>query len=174
VGVEGQGVTPPSLYDVEVTAIDGTPRRMDAWRGKTLLIVNVASGCGYTPQYAGLERLYRKYKDRGLVVLGFPCDQFGGQEPGTDDEIQQFCSLTYDVTFPLFRKVNVNGANAHPLFTWLKSRKKGVFGSESIKWNFTKFLVGPDGEVVKRYGSAETPERIEEDLVAITSAASRP
>lgn len=167
-------MTPPSLYDVEVTAIDGTPRRMDAWRGKTLLIVNVASGCGYTPQYAGLERLYRKYQDRGLVVLGFPCDQFGGQEPGTDAEIQQFCSLTYDVTFPLFRKVNVNGADAHPLFRWLKSRKKGVLGSESIKWNFTKFLVGPDGEVVKRYGSAETPERIEEDLVALTSAVSRP
>jgi glutathione peroxidase len=163
-----------SLYDITVTAIDGTPRRMDAWRGKTLLIVNVASGCGYTPQYAGLERLYRAYKDRGLVVLGFPCDQFGHQEPGTEAEIQQFCSLTYDVTFPLFRKVLVNGDDAHPLFRWLTSRKKGVFGSARIKWNFTKFLVGPDGEVVTRYGSADTPERIEQDVAALTTAASRP
>lgn len=164
----------PSLYDFDVTAIDGTAMRMDAWRGKTLLIVNVASACGYTPQYAGLERLYRKYKDHGLVVLGFPCDQFGHQEPGTEAEIQRFCADTYDVTFPLFGKVDVNGSGAHPLFTWLKSRKKGVLGSEAIKWNFTKFLVGPDGEVLRRYGSMDTPERIEKDLGAVTSAASRP
>jgi glutathione peroxidase len=161
-----------SVYDFDVTLIDGTRRRMDAWRGKTLLIVNVASACGYTPQYAGLERLYRAYQDRGLVVLGFPCDQFGRQEPGSDAEIRQFCSQEYDVTFPLFGKVNVNGDTAHPLFSWLKSRRKGVFGSESIKWNFTKFLVGPGGDVVKRYGTTDTPERIEKDLVALIGAAS--
>jgi glutathione peroxidase len=171
VGLEGQGVS--SLYDFDVTAIDGARQRMDAWRGKTLLIVNVASECGYTPQYAGLERLYRMYKDRGLVVLGFPCDQFGGQEPGSDAEIQRFCTGTYDVTFPLFSKLNVNGDDAHPLFKWLKSQQKGLFGSESIKWNFTKFLVGPDGEVVKRYGSTDTPERIEKDLGALIGAAVR-
>jgi glutathione peroxidase len=162
-----------NLYDFDVTAIDGTPQRLDAWRGKTLLIVNVASECGYTPQYAGLERLYRAYKDRGLVVLGFPCDQFGHQEPASDAEIQQFCSRTYDVTFPLFSKIKVNGDDAHPLFKWLKSQQKGLFGSESIKWNFTKFLVGPDGEVLKRYGSTDTPERIEKDLGEFSGAAPR-
>jgi glutathione peroxidase len=160
-----------SLYDFDVTMIDGTRRRMAAWRGKTLLIVNVASACGYTPQYAGLERLYRAYRDRGLVVLGFPCNQFGRQEPGSDAGIQEFCAREYDVTFPLFGKVDVNGADAHPLFTWLKAQKKGVFGSESIKWNFTKFLVGPDGAVVKRYGSADAPERIEKDVAALIGAA---
>jgi glutathione peroxidase len=167
----------PSVYDFDVTAIDGMPGRMEAWRGKTLLIVNVASACGFTPQYAGLERLYRAYKDRGLVVLGFPCNQFGRQETGSDAEIQQFCSQEYDVTFPLFSKVDVNGAQAHPLFAWLRSRKKGVLGSGIIKWNFTKFLVGPDGEVVRRYGSTCTPTRIARDLddvLPVTSAASRP
>jgi glutathione peroxidase len=156
----------PSLYDIEVTSIDGTPGRLDAYRGRTLLIVNVASRCGYTPQYAGLERLYRAFRDRGFVVLGFPCDQFGRQEPGSDEEIRKFCAATYDVTFPLFSKVAVNGAAAHPLYQWLKSRKKGVLGTEAIKWNFTKFLVGPDGEVLKRYGSSDTPEAIEEDVIA--------
>jgi len=144
---------------------------MDAYRGLTLLIVNVASQCGYTPQYAGLERLYRKYKDRGFVVLGFPCDQFGRQEPGTDDEIQQFCSLNYDVTFPLFSKIKVNGDDAHPLYKFLKSQKKGVLGSESIKWNFTKFLIAPDGAVLKRYGSADTPDAIERDVATLVEAA---
>jgi len=160
------------LYNFDVTAIDGTPLRMDAWRGRTLLIVNVASACGYTPQYAGLERLYRTYRDRGLVVLGFPCDQFGHQETGTDAEIQQFCARTYDVTFPLFSKIKVNGGEAHPLFTWLKSQKKGVFGSAGIKWNFTKFLVGPDGEVRQRYGSSDAPEDIERDLTGLLPPAS--
>lgn len=163
----------PSIYDFDVTAIDGTPQRLDRWRGRTLLIVNVASECGFTPQYAGLERLYRRYKDRGLVVLGFPCDQFGGQEPGADAEIHRFCAQTYDVTFPLFTKIRVNGDDAHPLFTWLKSRKKGLLGSAGIKWNFTKFLVGPDGDVVKRYGPGDTPDDIEKDLGALTTAASR-
>jgi glutathione peroxidase len=149
------------MYEFDVTTIEGHPKSMGDYRGKVLLVVNVASQCGYTPQYAGLERLYRKYKDSGLVVLGFPCDQFGHQEPGTEHEIQAFCSLQYDVTFPMFRKVNVNGDDAHPLFKYLKSQKKGILGSEAIKWNFTKFLVGADGAVLKRYGSSDTPDQIE-------------
>jgi len=152
------------VYDFAASGIDGSRVEMDAYRGRTLLIVNVASQCGYTPQYAGLERLYRKYRDRGFLVLGFPCDQFGRQEPGTDEEIQQFCSLNYDVSFPLFSKIKVNGDDAHPLYKWLKSQKKGVLGSEAIKWNFTKFLIGPDGAVLKRYGSIDTPEQIEKDV----------
>lgn len=152
------------LYDFEVRTIDGRAERLDAYRGRTLLIVNVASRCGYTPQYAGLERLYRAYQARGLVVLGFPCDQFGGQEPGSDSDIRAFCADTYDVTFPLFSKIKVNGAGAHPLFTFLKSQQKGLLGSAAIKWNFTKFLVSPEGVVLRRYGSLQTPERIERDL----------
>jgi glutathione peroxidase len=155
-----------TIYDFDATTIDGQPQRLGAYRGHTLLIVNVASACGYTPQYAGLEALYRTFKDRGLVVLGFPCNQFGHQEPGADAEIAQFCARTYGVTFPLFSKVDVNGANAHPLFQFLKSEKKGVLGTEAIKWNFTKFLVGPDGAVVKRYGSGDTPEKIAVDVEA--------
>ena len=154
------------VYDFELTSIDGHTRSMADFRGRTLLIVNVASACGDTPQYAGLERLYRAYKDRGFVVLGFPCNQFGRQEPGSNEDVAKFCSRTYDVTFPLFAKVDVNGRAAHPLFQWLKAQKKGVFGTASIKWNFMKFLVSRDGEVVKRFGSTETPERIEPDVVA--------
>jgi len=152
------------IYDLTVTAIDGSTRAMASYRGHTLLIVNVASACGYTPQYAGLEALYRKYKDAGLVVLGFPCDQFGHQEPGTDAEIQGFCTATYDVTFPMFSKIQVNGADAHPLYRLLKSQKKGALGLELIKWNFTKFLVGPTGTVLARYGPGDTPEAIEKDI----------
>ncbi|MEI6245629.1 MAG: glutathione peroxidase, partial [Acidobacteriota bacterium] len=150
-----------ALYDFEAARIDGTMERLSAYTGKTLLIVNVASACGYTPQYTGLEALYQKYKDRGFVILGFPCNQFGGQESGSEAEISAFCALTYGVTFPLFAKVNVNGDDASPLFKWLKTEQKGIFGTESIKWNFTKFLVGPDGHVVKRFGSGDTPEAIE-------------
>ena len=156
-----------SVYDFEATSIDGSLVSLDTYRGRTLLIVNVASQCGYTPQYAGLERLYRAHKDEGFVVLGFPCDQFGHQEPGTDEEIQQFCAREYGVTFPLFSKIKVNGPDAHPLFAYLKRQKKGVLGSEAIKWNFTKFLVAADGAVLKRYGSSDTPERIGEDLVKL-------
>jgi glutathione peroxidase len=152
------------IYDLTVTAIDGSTRAMASYRGHTLLVVNVASACGYTPQYAGLEAIYRRYKDVGLVVLGFPCDQFGHQEPGSDAEIQRFCTATYDVTFPMFSKVKVNGADAHPLYQLLKSEKKGALGLELIKWNFTKFLVGPDGAVLARYGPADTPEAIEKDI----------
>ena len=157
-----------SVYDFEATSIDGSLVSLDTYRGRTLLIVNVASQCGYTPQYAGLERLYRAHKDEGFVVLGFPCDQFGHQEPGTDEEIQQFCAREYGVTFPLFSKIKVNGPDAHPLFAYLKRQKKGVLGSEAIKWNFTKFLVAADGAGdSKRYGSSDTPERIGEDLVKL-------
>ncbi len=153
-----------NVHDFTVTSIDGRPVPLSGYRNKTLLVVNVASACGYTPQYAGLERLYRAHKNDGLVVLGFPCDQFGHQEPGTNEEIQRFCSTTYDVTFPLFAKIKVNGPDADPLYVFLKSEKKGVLGSEAIKWNFTKFLVGPDGLVLKRYGSGDTPDAIEKDL----------
>jgi glutathione peroxidase len=160
---------PPAdaLYDIEVTAIDGSRRRMDDYRGRTLLVVNVASRCGYTRQYAGLEALYRKYETRGLTVLGFPCDQFGRQEPGTDTEIQKFCSDAFDVTFPMFSKIKVNGEDAHPLFVYLKDRKKGLLGSASIKWNFTKFLIDSGGTVVKRYGSGDAPEAIEPDIESL-------
>jgi glutathione peroxidase len=155
-----------NLYDIDVVAIDGTPHRMDRYRGKTLLVVNVASQCGYTPQYEGLEALYRKYQDRGLVVLGFPCNQFGRQEPGTDADIQAFCSLMYDVTFPLFSRIDVNGPRAHPLYTFLKAQKKGLVGS-NIRWNFSKFLLASDGTVIKRYGPRDTPAKIEAAIVSV-------
>ena len=156
-----------SIYDIEVTTIEGQTQKMDAYRGKTLLVVNVASECGFTPQYKGLQALYEQYKDRGFTVLGFPCDQFGHQEPGDEEEIQRFCSSNYNVTFPMFSKVNVNGSDTHPLFKYLKSERKGVLGSESIKWNFTKFLVGADGSVQKRYAPTDTPESIGADLIPI-------
>jgi glutathione peroxidase len=161
-----------SVYDFDVTTLDGQPRRMADYRGKTLLIVNVASACGYTPQYAGLETLYRKYHDRGFEVLGFPCNQFGGQEPGTADEIATFCSTKYDVTFPMFAKVDVNGAKAHPLFEHLKAEKPGALGSKAIKWNFTKFLVNARGEVVERYGSSTTPAAIDADVAGMLAESS--
>lgn len=156
-----------SLYDIEVTRIDGTRQLLAAYRERALLIVNVASECGFTPQYAGLEALHRKYGRRGLSVLGFPCDQFGHQEPGTEAEIAAFCSATYDVTFPMFAKIEVNGPGAHPLYRLLKSAQAGVLGTEAIKWNFTKFLVGPDGTVLRRYAPADTPASIDADIAAL-------
>ena len=153
-----------SIYAFSARDIDGNDVPLERYRGKTLLIVNVASRCGFTPQYSGLEALHQKYTDRGFAVLGFPCNQFGAQEPGTEQEIRAFCSTTYEVTFPLFAKVDVNGDNEHPLFAWLKSQKKGIFGTAAIKWNFSKFLVDANGDVVKRYGSGDTPEAIEKDL----------
>lgn len=153
-----------TAFDFSATAIDGQPASLDAWRGKVLLVVNTASKCGFTPQYTGLEKLWRDYGDRGLVVLGFPCDQFGHQEPGDEDEIRNFCSLTYDVSFPMFAKVEVNGGNTHPLWKWLKSEKSGLLGLEGIKWNFTKFLVGRDGQVIKRYAPTDKPESIARDI----------
>ena len=153
-----------TLHDFSATDIDGRERALRGFAGKTLLVVNVASKCGFTPQYAGLEALWRKLGERGLVVLGFPCDQFGHQEPGDEAAIKSFCSLTYDVTFPLFAKIEVNGAGTHPLYRWLKSEQPGVLGTEAIKWNFTKFLVDGGGHAVKRYAPADTPEKIASDL----------
>ena len=158
------------IYDITVTDIDGTPFTLERHRGHVLLIVNVASKCGYTPQYRGLEALYRRHKNEGLVVMGFPCDQFGHQEPGSEADIREFCANGYDVTFPLFSKINVNGADAHPLYRFLKSEKKGLLGTEAIKWNFTKFLVDRDGRVVARYGPGDTPEAIEANIVRALSA----
>lgn len=153
-----------SFYDIDLVTIDGTPQKMEVYRGKTLLIVNVASQCGYTPQYEGLQALYEQFKDRGFVVLGFPCNQFGQQEPGSEAEIEQFCTSKFSVTFPMFAKIDVNGANAHPLYQYLKLEKPGILGTEAIKWNFTKFLVGADGTVLKRYAPNDKPETIEADL----------
>ncbi|MDR3414945.1 MAG: glutathione peroxidase [Nevskia sp.] len=156
-----------SVYDFTADNIEGKSTKLDAYQGKALLIVNVASKCGFTPQYKGLEALYKKYKDKGLVVLGFPCDQFGHQEPGDEKEIKDFCSLTYDVTFPMFAKIKVNGDDAHPLYKFLKNEEKGILGTTAIKWNFTKFLVDKTGKVLKRYGSMDTPESIEKDLAPL-------
>jgi len=156
-----------TAYDFSARTIDGAEQSLADYRGKALLIVNVASKCGFTPQYTGLEALHRKLAARGFAVLGFPCDQFGHQEPGDEGEIKRFCSLTYDVTFPLFAKIEVNGANAHPLYKWLKGEKPGVLGTEGIKWNFTKFLIDRDGNVVRRYAPTDKPERIEKDAAAL-------
>jgi glutathione peroxidase len=150
-----------SVYEYSARTIDGSEQSLAEYRGKPLLIVNVASKCGFTPQYAGLEALYRKYRDRGLVVLGFPCDQFGHQEPGDEAEIRNFCSLTYDVTFPLYSKIKVNGPDAHPLYRFLKESRPGLLGSEAIKWNFTKFLIDRSGEPVKRFAPNDRPESLE-------------
>ena len=155
-----------SIYDIEVQTIDGKTQSLAPYRGKVMLIVNVASRCGYTPQYSGLEALHRKFKDRGLVVLGFPCNQFGQQEPGSNAEIQQFCQTQYDVSFPLFTRIEVNGEHTHPLYKYLKSERKGILGTEAIKWNFTKFLINRAGEVVARYAPNDTPEQIEPSISA--------
>lgn len=146
-----------TAYDFSATDIDGQPRALDEYRGKVLLVVNVASKCGFTPQYTGLEKLWRDYGPRGLVVLGFPCDQFGHQEPGNEAEIKDFCSLTYDVTFPMYAKIDVNGDAAHPLWKWLKDEKGGFLGIDAIKWNFTKFLVDQQGNVVARFEPRTEP-----------------
>lgn len=153
-----------SIYDIPVTTIDGTPTTLADYRGKVLLVVNVASKCGFTPQYAGLEELYQKYKDRGLVVLGFPCNQFLSQEPGDAADIKSFCTLKYNVSFPMFVKVDVNGKDAHPLYTHLKCAARGFLGTKSVKWNFTKFLVARDGTVVRRYATATKPEKLAADI----------
>ena len=161
-----------NLYEFTVKTIDGQTGTMEPYRGQVLLIVNVASNCGFTSQYAGLEALYRRYRDSGFAILGFPCDQFGHQEPGGEAEIQSFCSLTYDVTFPLFAKIEVNGNDTHPLYKLLKKAQPGLFGSEAIKWNFTKFLVNREGQVLKRYAPSDTPEKIEADLKEIVELSS--
>jgi len=155
------------IHDIAARRIDGTERDLSEYKGKVLLIVNVASRCGFTPQYTGLEALYRKYKERGFAVLGFPCNQFGSQEPGTEAEIGSFCSTNYDVTFPMFAKVDVNGAGTHPLYQHLKSEKPGVLGTEGIKWNFTKFLVDRQGNVAKRFAPNDKPEDLSTDIEAL-------
>ena len=156
-----------SIYEISARRLDGTDRDLSEYRGKVLLIVNVASRCGFTPQYTGLEALYRRYRDRGFAVLGFPCNQFGAQEPGTEAEIGSFCSTTYDVTFPMFAKIDVNGEGAHPLYRFLKAEKPGLLGTEGIKWNFTKFLVDRDGQVRKRFAPNDKPEDLDADIAAL-------
>jgi glutathione peroxidase len=150
--------------DIDVTTIDRATQKMGDYCGKVLLVVNVASKCGFTPQYTGLEELQRRFSARGFDVLGFPCDQFGHQEPGDAAEIKSFCTLNYDVSFPLFAKIEVNGEGAHPLYRLLKKQAPGLLGTEGIKWNFTKFLVGRDGKVLKRYAPNDKPERIADDI----------
>ena len=161
-----------NLSTISVTTIDGNVEILEKYQGRLLLIVNVASKCGFTGQYAGLEALYQRYRSRGFVVLGFPCNQFARQEPGDNAEIERFCSLTYNVTFPLFAKIEVNGSGTHPLYRYLKKARPGFLGSQAIKWNFTKFLVAPDGTVLKRYGPAVTPEKIGDDVEKITASSS--
>jgi glutathione peroxidase len=156
-----------SLYDFEVATIDGHAQKLDAYRGQALLVVNVASRCGFTPQYADLEALYRRHRAEGFAVLGFPCNQFARQEPGDEAEIQSFCSLNYDVTFPLFAKIKVNGPATHPLYRYLKSACRGLLFTRAIKWNFTKFLVDRRGTAVRRYAPNAGVERIEHDLLSI-------
>ncbi len=151
-------------FDFQTTALDGQPLDLAGFRGRVLLVVNTASRCGFTPQYEGLERLWREYGPHGLVVLGFPCDQFGHQEPGDADEIGSFCALNYGVSFPMSAKVKVNGADAHPLWRWLQREKRGALGIAAIKWNFSKFLIGRDGQVIARYAPTVRPEALESDI----------
>jgi glutathione peroxidase len=162
-------MSPPgsTVYDFTAQTLDGQPAPLADHRGEVMLIVNTASKCGFTPQYTGLEALYRKYKDRGLVVLGFPCNQFGAQEPGNADEIASFCSLTYDVSFPMMGKIDVNGPATHPLYAWLKGEKRGILGTQGIKWNFTKFLIDRKGEVVDRFAPTATPASLEGAIEAL-------
>lgn len=155
------------LYDISVKDIKMNTVDLSSFKGKTLLIVNVASKCGFTPQYKDLQNLYNKYQDQGFEVLGFPCNQFGAQEPGTNEEVQSFCDLTYNVSFRMFDKIDVNGADASPLFKYLKHESPGILGTEAIKWNFTKFLVNKDGQVVKRFASKDGESSIESELLKI-------
>jgi glutathione peroxidase len=157
------------LYDIELKTIDNKMIKMSEFQNKAILVVNVASKCGFTPQYKGLESLYQELADQGLVVLGFPCNQFGSQEPEGEEQIAQFCELNFGVTFPLFAKVDVNGKDAHPLYQHLKKEAPGLFGTEGIKWNFTKFLINQRGEIVKRYAPQDTPEKIKAELIALLS-----
>lgn len=159
-----------TVYDFEALSIDGKPVALKDFQGKVMLIVNTASACGFTPQFAGLEKLHQNYAPQGLVVLGFPCNQFGAQDAGSNSEIAGFCQLNYGVTFPMMAKIEVNGAGAIPLYQWLKAEAPGLLGSQSIKWNFTKFLVGKDGRVLKRYAPTDTPERLVKDIVAALAA----
>lgn len=158
-----------SAFDFQATALDGQPLDLADFRGKALLLVNTASKCGFTPQYAGLEQLWRQFGPQGLVVVGFPCDQFGHQEPGEAEDIRAFCDLNFGVSFPMSAKVNVNGADAHPLWKWLQEQKRGALGIAAIKWNFSKFLVGRDGQVIDRYAPTGKPESLQDDIRAALS-----
>ena len=160
----------PNLDDFAPRLPNGSTHSLADDRGKVILVVNTASKCGFTPQYAGLEALWRKHKDAGLVVLGFPCNQFGGQEPGTADQIASFCSTTYDVTFPIMAKVDVNGDNADPFYAWLKKEKPGLLGIGAIKWNFTKFLIGRNGKVLNRYAPSASPASLDIDIASALAA----
>ena len=162
--------TSTSIYDFEAQSIGGQPAALAAQRGKVMLIVNTASECGFTPQFEGLESLWKTYADQGLVVMGFPSNEFGGQDPGSDGEIASFCQMNYGVTFPMMGKVKVNGSEAHPLWQWLTKEAPGLLGSKSVKWNFTKFLVGRDGKVQKRYAPTDKPESIKSDIEAALAA----
>ena len=159
-----------SIYDFEALSIEGKPAHLGTQRGKVLLIVNTASACGFTPQFGGLEELWKTYRDKGLVVVGFPSNQFGAQDPGSNDQIESFCQLNYGVSFPMMSKVDVNGGNAHPLWKWLTAEAPGLLGSEAIKWNFTKFLVGKDGKVLKRYAPNLSPQALKDDIEAALAA----
>jgi len=159
-----------TLYDHTLPRLDGSTLPMADLRGKVLLIVNTASACGFTPQFAGLQRLHAQYGERGLVVMGFPCNQFGGQDPGSHEQIATFCQKNYGVDFPMMAKVEVNGAGAHPLWQWLKKQAPGLLGSEAIKWNFTKFLVGRDGQVIRRYAPQDAPASLARDIEAALAA----
>lgn len=158
------------LYETEVTTIDGEKKDLSEYQGRVMLIVNTASKCGFTPQYEGLEKLHQRFADKGLSVLGFPCDQFGHQEPGDEDEIKSFCKLNFGVTFPMHAKIEVNGPDSHPLYRHLKKEQPGLLGSEGIKWNFTKFLVDKDGKVVKRFAPTTTPEKLEDEVARLLGA----
>jgi len=159
-----------SIYDFTVKDIHGKPVKLARYKGKVLLIVNTASKCGFTPQFAGLEELWKAYAEKGLVVVGFPSNQFGGQDPGANDQIASFCQLNYGVSFPMMAKVEVNGAKAHPLWQWLTAEAPGLLGSKAVKWNFTKFLVGRDGKVIKRYAPTDTPQSLKKDIEAALAA----
>jgi len=159
-----------SIYDFESQSIAGKPAQFASQRGKVLLVVNTASKCGFTPQFAGLEELWQAYRDQGLVVVGFPSNEFGGQDPGDNDQIAEFCQTNYGVSFPMMSKVEVNGGGAHPLWQWMKREAPGVLGSEAVKWNFTKFLVGRDGQVIKRYAPTDKPESLKKDIEAALAA----
>ncbi len=158
-----------TIYGFSANTLSGKPTSLSDYTGKVVLVVNTASKCGLTPQYKGLENLYQKYKDKGLVILGFPCNQFGEQEPGEAAQISEFCEVNYGVTFPLFAKIDVNGDNTHPLFNYLKQEKSGIFGSKNIKWNFTKFLINRQGAVVKRFAPVVTPAQIEAAITKLLS-----
>lgn len=161
---EGEKVIEETVYNFNVVDIDGNEVSLSDYEGKVLLIVNVASKCGFTKQYTGLQAIYEKYKDKGFVVLGFPCNQFGGQEPGTEEEIKEFCEANFNVTFPMFSKLDVNGDNTHPLYQYLKANAKGTLGTQDIKWNFAKFLVDKNGVVRERYATQTTPESLSEEI----------